>query len=368
MSRRDEAKRKRRQKRAAHSARREVEPSLRRVLTNLKEAIAIPEPARWPGASTPELERPDHIKAHYGDWLSRREPGKSKMQQLENAMVQGPIGYVNSIEHWAMEEFFYHGIPGDSWHPIDAYLERHGERFTPAGQVQLRRWKDARVGLYRLGGIHDDTLELQEWDPIADGAVGPTLRAISLCIGGVNAFRGREGRFIASYVAPWAPEQNIVCEMGYSAILPHSDRIRLASHLGLRHPDIAARPWPWTANRSARHTYLQRWAQREWQGWLQERFVFPFHAFIPMPPHGERLALAPVTGLVPNTATDAQQFGIYFIVDLDKNKGMVCGATNIKLFDLTSPSLGPLSEYQTFREWAGPPPGTIGAPRFRTLR
>ena len=144
MGRRDEEKRKRRQKRLERSQRPAQGPSLRRVLTELKGALEVPSPARWPGASEPALERPDDVKFEITEFLTRREPGKSKLEQLENRFLKGPLSYLPEIDHWAMEEFFYHGFPGDSWHPIEAFLAHEGDRFIPAGQEQLRRWKNAR--------------------------------------------------------------------------------------------------------------------------------------------------------------------------------------------------------------------------------
>ena len=121
-------------------------PSLRRVLTELKGALEVPSPARWPGASEPALERPDDVKFELTEFLTRREPGKSKLEQLENRFLKGPLSYLPEIDHWAMEEFFYHGFPGDSWHPIEAFLAHEGDRFIPAGQEQLRRWKKRASG------------------------------------------------------------------------------------------------------------------------------------------------------------------------------------------------------------------------------
>lgn len=368
MGRRDEEKRKRRQKRLEHSQRRAQGPSLRRVLTELKGALEVPSPARWPGASEPALERPDDVKFELTEFLTRREPGKSKLEQLENRFLKGPLSYLPEIDHWAMEEFFYHGFPGDSWHPIEAFLAHEGDRFTPAGQEQLRRWKEARVGLFVLGAVRDDMVDLQEWDVLTETAVGPPLRAIALNVGGVNAYRGQQGKLTVCYLAPWAPEQGISCAMGYGLTMGQRDAGTLAPFLGLRHPEIVAHAWPWNTNRSARQTYLRQWEARDWQGWLRDRLEFPFHAVVPLPPSGQRMAVKLVTGLVPSSPAQARQFGIYLEIPMGEGtEMMISGATNIKLCDLTSPNLEPLTEYQTYREWAGPPPGTVGEPRFRTI-
>jgi hypothetical protein len=368
MARRDEEQRKRRRKRLQHGQRRARGPSLRSVLGELKEALGVPSPAHWPGASEPALERPDLVKFDLSEFVSRREPGKSKLKQLENRFLKGPLSFLSDIDHWAMEEFLYHGAPGDSWHPIEALLAREGDRSTPTGQEQLRRWKEARVGLFVLGAIRDGTIELQEWDVLSEAAVGASLRAIALNVGGVNAYRDQQGKLTVCYVAPWAPEQGISCAMGYGLTMDRRDAATLAPFLGLRHPEIVAHAWPWNANRSARQLYHRQWDAREWQGWLRDRLEFPFHAVVPLPPSGKRMAVKLVKGLVPGSPTQARQVGIYREIPMGAGTElMIAGATTIKLLDLTSPNLAPLTEYQTYREWAGPPPGTVGQPRFTTI-
>ena len=341
------------------------------MVAELKQALDVPQPTRWPGASDPALERPDVVKLALGEFLDRREPGKSKLKQLEARFQAGPLHYLPEIDHWAMEEFFYHGLPGDSWHPIEAFLTRERDQFSPAAVEQLRRWKDAQIGMFLLGPVRDDLVELQEWDVLTETTVGPPLRAIALSIGGVNAYRGMEGKLTVSYLSPWAPEQGLSCLMGYGGTLDRQDAAVLAPYLGLRHPEIVARQWPWDANRAARQMYQREWAAREWQSWLEDRLEFPFHAIVPLPPAGKRMALKRVAGVLPGSPAQAREIGIYFEVPLHGEGGkevMVCGATNPKLLDVTSPNLQPLSEYQAYREWAGPPPGTLGRPRFTTLR
>jgi hypothetical protein len=363
MPSREEKKRMRRQKRLAHGQSPGAATSLRRAMADMKRAIDVPMPAEWPGASDPALERPDLVKFALSEFIRRSKRWSSKMSELENALKQGPLGYIPDIVHWAMEEFLYHGPPGDSSNPIEEFLAAEGDRFSDAARKQLRRWKEARIGLYKLGDVSGSTLEVQEWDPLARSVVGPKLRAIALNIGGVNAYRGQQGKLIASYVAPWAPEQGIVCAMGYGLMEREHDMSILASVLGLRHPEIAAISWPWNVNRAARARYLQQWEEREWHGWLRERLEFPFHAFVPLPMKGNRMGLERVEKLIPSTAAQAREMGIYVAVPLEDSKEcMVCGATTFKLFDLSSPNLRPLTEYQTYREWAGPPPATRRMP------
>ena len=65
--------------------------------------------------------------------------------------------------------------------------------------------------------MRDDLAELREWDAYAGTAVGPWLRVIALNIGGVNFYRKHEGQLTLTYVAPWAPAEQLHCAMGYGS-------------------------------------------------------------------------------------------------------------------------------------------------------
>jgi hypothetical protein len=103
--------------------------------------------------------QPDHVKFIYATYVSEREPGQSKIDQLEKAFQQGPLGMIPEIDHWAWEEFLWHGFPNAPWHPMEAYLDFVGDRLSEAGREQLRRWKEARFGFYEVGKVQRDTVD-----------------------------------------------------------------------------------------------------------------------------------------------------------------------------------------------------------------
>lgn len=375
MARRDEEKKRRRQKRLEKQQAKQTRwlgeagpgfAGLKQVLGSLAETLSVPEPASWPGASDPSLARPDRVKFELAEFAIRRGPGRAKYRTFEDALRQGHLGFLPHIDHWAIEEFCWHGVPGDPWHPVEAFLESAGERFPPAAREQLRLWKQARIGLFEVGDVRDDTVGLQEWDPVRGTAVGPAVRAITLNLGGTNLFRGKQGFIQLTYLAPWAPADHLSCGMGYGTMMPKKDAIVLLMYLGLRHPEVVARPAPWKASRAAADAYLREWQHRDWYGWLGERLQFPFHALVQTPPQG-KLALKLVQGLIPTTAEQAWRFGIYFEVP-GESEVMVAGATAVTPIDVALPNFAALMEYHAYRDRAGPPPGTVGQPNFLRVR
>jgi hypothetical protein len=135
--------------------------------------------------------------------------------------------------------------------------------------------------------------------------------------------------------------------------------------LGLRRPELVARPLPWQANAAACDEHLATWCSREWYSWLHDRLEFPFHALVMMPPT-KRLQVKQVTGLVSVTPEQARQFGIYFEVPMGKEV-LIAGATAVTPFDISSPNLLPIYEYHAYRSRVGPPSGMRGQPPFITL-
>jgi hypothetical protein len=372
MSRRDEEKKRRRKKRMQkRQARQPLEPPfptgpLQEVLQDLKRHLQVPPPGHWPGASDPSLDQPDRVKFDLFTWATEQSPGREKSAAFERALKKGLLGSVPDIDHWSWEEFVYHGVPGDSWHPIDAYLLHAADRFPPAAAAQLRLWKQARISLFKIGNIADDTVRLEEWDPIRQVTVGEPFRAISLNMGGVNIFRGALGDLLLTYVAPWWPDLNLSCAMGYSSSGPAGECNELLLYLGLQHPDAASRPLPWKESRAAADRYLREWRQREWHGWFQQHVTFPFHALVPTPPV-HRLKLVEVVGLMPSTPRQARDFGIYFEVPLPGKEMMLTGGTTLSPLDITSPNAMAFAEYRAYRDAVGPPPATRGAPTFWDL-
>ncbi|MFL5510803.1 MAG: hypothetical protein ACJ8CN_00005 [Gemmatimonadales bacterium] len=265
------------------------------VLAHLEDHLRTPAPACWPGAVDPSLQRPDMVKYDLALFATERPPGREKVRQFERDLRKGLIGFLPQLDHWTLEEFIYHGPPGDAWHPIDAYLAQ-ATRYPPRAAEQLRLWKQARIGLYEVGDVADDTVGLREWDPVGGRHAGPACRAIFLSLGGVNIFRGASGSVVLTYLAPWRPDLNLFCGLGYSSHSPKALALPLRPYLDLRSPEVVARPLPWRATPAAAEQHRRAWQRREWHGWLRERITFPFLAYLTLP--GGEISLVRVEGAV----------------------------------------------------------------------
>ena len=309
--------------------------------------------------------QPEHLKFAYATWVSERKPGRRKSARLERAFKRGPLGEIPEIDHWAMEEFFWHGTPGDDWHPIEAYLEYIGERWSAEAREQFRRWKEAHIG-FEVGTVRGDTVTLREWDVIGDVPVGEAFPAITLGMGGVDFFRSDRGKLMLTYVAPWLPDENLYCSMGYGMLLKRKEVSVAELLLGLRHPGLVAQPLPWKAGPEARREHEQRWKERDWQSWLEERLEFPFRAMIPNAPIGGSGPFE-IDDIMYQSAESAREFGVYLQVPVRRGVQMV-GVTKVIALDIASPNWMPIQEYIAYRERFGSPPGVRGAPdvvRFR---
>jgi hypothetical protein len=356
----------RKEDRQQREARRQAVADALQVMRDVEKLAKIPPPASWPGGSDPTLARPDLVKFDFATFATKHEPGRSKYRVFEQRFARGPLGRFPGFDHWAIEEFIYHGQPGDPWHPIDAYLDWAGEHYPPPAQEQLRLWKEARIGVFEIGAVHDDVVDLQEWDPVGRIPLGSPLQAITLNMGGVNAQRQARGRLLLTYLAPWVPGEGLFCGMGYGSTLDKSEADPLAVYLELRHAEAASTPWPWDRDRATTEEYRRRWRNREWYGWLGERLRFPFLALVATPPQG-KLRLKEVTGLVPSNPEQARRFGIYFEVPTGAEV-VVTGGTAVGPLDVTSSACAALAEYHAFRAWFGPPPGTVGQPTFTRVK
>ncbi len=310
--------------------------------------------------------QPEHLKFAYATWVSERKPGRRKLARLERAFKRGPLGEIPEIDHWAMEEFFWHGVPGDDWHPVEAYLEYIGERWSVEAREQFRRWKEARFGFFEIGRMRGETVTLREWDVVGDRPMGESFPAITLGMGGVDFFRSDRGKLMLTYVAPWLPDENLYCSMGYGMLLKRKEVSVAELLLGLRHPDLVAQPLPWKASPEARREHERRWKERDWQSWLEERLEFPFRAMIPGAPIGGDGAFE-VTDLIPQSAEEAHEMGVYLQVPV-RGGIQVIGVTNVIVPDIASPNWMPIREYIAYRGRFGPPPGVRGAPEVMRLR
>jgi hypothetical protein len=340
--------------------------ALAAIMAKLEAQLKVPLPATWPGASDISLARPDVVKFELADFASHKEPGRTKIHHLEQAARRGLLENLQDLDHWLLEEFFWHGAPGDPWHPVEAFLAQAGDRFPPAAREQLRLWKAARLGIFEIGAVHDDVLDLRDWDVASGTPSGPSFRAITLNIGGVNVFQGARDHLLLTYLAPWVPAQQLYCGMGYSLSPPKANVALLALFLGLAHPEMALRPLPWKATPSATKEYQREWRARAWHAWLGARLRFPFHAVVPMPPQG-RLAVRQITGLMSSTAEQVEQFGIYLEIP-SGTEMMLAGASEVMPIDAASPNRLALAEYQAYRKLMGPPPGVRGQRGFFTVR
>lgn len=305
--------------------------------------------------------QPERLKFAYATWVSGRRPGRSKLALLERAFKRGPLGEIPEIDHWADEEFFWHGVPGDDWHPIEAYIEHIGEHWSDEAREQFRRWKEARIGFFKIGRVRGDTVTLREWDVVSDAPVGDSFSAITLGMGGVSFFRKERRKLMLTYVAPWLPAENLYCSMGYGMVLKRKEVGVTEWLLGLRHPDLAAQPLPWKAGQKARREHEQRWKQRDWQSWLEERLEFPFRAMIPDAPIGGPGPFE-VDDMMYQSTERAREFGVYLQVPVRRGVQMV-GVTNVIVLDIASCNWMPIREYIAYRDRFGPPPGVRDGPR-----
>jgi hypothetical protein len=361
MSRKEEQKKQRRKKRLAKKQR---HPNLAESCEALSEMINLVDrviraqpPGNWPGGCDSSLARPDLVKFKMTQFVKDDRIGRSKLRNFENRVQQGPLGDVPSIDHWAMEEFFWHGPPRDAWHPIDEYLNHHNHIYSIEAANQIRRWKEARLGVFEIGPVKDDTILLREWCVVTGMATGQWFRSISLSIGGVNDLNDLAGSLLLTYVAPWAPDQDLSCAMGYSQAAKKKEAAGFAYMLGLRNPDQAARTFPWEESPSRKTEFQLLWGNREWYGWLAAYLRFPFYAVTAIPKMG-RFEIIQVTGMARSTAAEASQWGIYLSFQCQGDNAAT-GATAVMPLDITSGNSNALNEYRAYRKWAGPPPGTL---------
>lgn len=355
-SRRLEEKRRRREKRLTKRYSDDelgLEDEIVDDLERIFEAF-LPAPAsHWPGGVDSTVARPDLVKYAFGRFVTRRQPWRSAMREFEDLVENGPLGDLPEIRHWAMEEFLYHGSPGGRPSPLEDFLSTNDPPLSTAAKEQILRWREARLGAFEVGSVERDTVCLRPWDLRRNSAVGETIRAVALSIGGVNVFNGLRGKINVTYVAPWAPEEGIWCCMGYGIAVPKEAALPLILLYGLRSPELAARPFPWKEGFWSERGYRSRWMLRDWDSWLRERLQFPFEALIRDVPNGG-LRLSTVTKLIDLPAAETRRFGIYF--ECPGGRAIdAAGATGVVPVDLASPNVVPLAEYRAYRDIVGPP-------------
>jgi hypothetical protein len=352
-SQRHEEKKRRREKRLAKRDR--SKGDVANLLHTLERLGSFSEPRSWPGVADPSLNRPDRIKFELATFIEKG-PGRDLGRQLERQLKQGLLDFMPEIEHWGMEEFFWHGLPGNPWTPIDQFLQADGNHFPAAARMQLARWKDARIGCYEIGSVADDSVSLREMDVVTGRPVGPWVRAIALNIGGVNIYGPEKGKLNLTYLAPWAPDENIFCAMGYGLFLPREQLATVTLLVrGLRSIQAVTFPLPWRAGKAAARQCFEQWRERDWFQFMAIQVRCPFAAVI-MTKEGPELCT--IHRMITKTTAQSQHYGLYFGLD-DKEK-LACGATAIFPLDFDSPNAMAFAEYREFRRIVGPPPASRG--------
>jgi hypothetical protein len=311
-----------------------------------------------------DLDRPDQVKYQYATYITEFEPGRSKADRMERDAKRGPLYVIPEIHHWVLEEYFWHGVPGDTWNPMEAYLGFVGERLSEVGKAQLRQWKQARLGAFRIGPVQGGTMQLEEWDIGRRVAIGEPFRAISLGIGGVQPFRDARGALLIGYISPWIPAENLYCSMGYSIMPQVKEAEAFELILNLCTPELVVKPLPWKTTPGARHRYMREWRQRNWNAWLADRLQIPFRALTAHSTTG-KLAPVTVTALLHSDEQVARDFGIYVEVSGLPDIAAT-GVANITAIDVASPNWMPIAEYGEYRHLAGPPPRAPGG-KFNTV-
>jgi hypothetical protein len=183
--------------------------------------------------------------------------------------------------------------------------------------------------------------------------IGEWTRAIALCIGGVNQHATAKGKITATYLAPWAPDQNIQCMMGYgtSASSFHVS-VALPVVVGFRNPGAISKPLPWNIGRAALQRCVEQWSKRDWHAWMAERIHCPFEALVTFE-DGPRVV--PIHSMATSSAEEFNRIGLYFSAGMSDKEVGVLGATNIYPIDFSSPAAQAFAEYRKFRQMAGPP-------------
>lgn len=349
---RDELRRKRKQREARRTPLRGRD-EIGAGLLDIFRAMADGPMAEFPGACDPSVERPDMVKYRMATLAEFEEPGRSKLKRLEQQYRLGKLGFLPDIEHWAMEEFFWHGAPGDPWHPIEAFLQREGDCFPPAARQQLRRWKEAELRVLEIGEVRDSTVQMRPWNLREAAPAGAWFRAIDLSISGVKLYQPHAGSLTLTYLAPWAPDEDLFCTMGYGMILGKAHFANLLMPQHLADPQLVCSRWPWEADARSRREYETEWRRRDWQGWFEQRVVFPFDAVV-LTNQGPALHTVEDIARVP--PQQARQMGIYFAVRCGGIK-LRSGATGIYPLDMSARNAATFAEYRAYRDLVGPPPG-----------
>jgi hypothetical protein len=304
------------------------------------------------------LNNVETLKFTYAMWVQNHPIGGRQMARLENTLKAGRFAFLpeESVEHWGMEEYLWHGMPDHDWNPIEAFLVARGQGFSETGWKQFRRWQEMKIGFYEIGRV-DRTAEMWVWDHLTETRLGDSFQVVSCGIGGVDFLRQYVGELLLTYLSPWQPDQNIFCTGGYGPIVQKDDLKGQELLLGLSRPDILVEPLEFGFGPGNRPTRKLRevWKQRDWLGWLKGRLNFPFRALVTIPATNS-LHPVQITSIQEMTADEARRKGIYFHTAKKVDNFGIFGGTTVTVADVISPNFLPLLEYHAYREWAGPPP------------
>lgn len=355
MNREERRARAKAERRAGGTARTEALATMRRVIGIAGSPVILDDNL---------MEQPDVLKYAYACWC-RDDPAVGRaMRSLVSRIVQGPLGGIPDIDHWAMEAFFWAGHTYDGVHPLDSWLAtQNASRLSAASRARLQLWKQAEFGAWSLEGASGDAVVLRRYDPVRGVAVGEPRTAIDLAIAGTRPLQAATGRLHLAWLAPWQGASHTHSLLGYGATI-HGRRLGPYEQLlDLGHA-AAAQPLPWKVPGS-RH--LDEWRRRDWQSWLAARMTFPWRLLWV----DERTGAArPVVAqsMVPLSPEVARSSGVYFALEQTGTDGLeVVGLTNFVPLDLAHPGYLPLLEYQAWREIAGPPPAVADAPGRMTF-
>ena len=357
MSRKQMKKRKRQPDRLRQKAR-EID-EVAKLMGNVQR------PGSWPGGRCPETAQPDVLKYDLATFIKGRHEGRIRLRRFEDNMQRGLMRMLPEVDHWVTEEFLWHGMPGDDWCPIDAWLSARRETLSAVACEQLRQWKQARLGLFQAGEVSNDTVSLREWDIDQKQPTGGSFRSIDLGIPGVNLYREHAGKVLLTYIAPWNSESGISCALGYGIMVLEARAEMLTLHVNLKSPAIVSEPLPWHSGYAAEQEFQKQWRGRDWPRWLEERLAFPFTAILHEPQKGS--VRHEVTGMAPVPSSYQDSMGVYLEIN-EETSVIIAGASSLRPMDLTSRNARVLSEYCAFREVAGTPPALVGRPAWMTIR
>ncbi|MCA9050287.1 MAG: hypothetical protein KDA89_16240, partial [Planctomycetaceae bacterium] len=148
-----------------------------------------PPNLEFPGAVSPETERPDFLKAELGTFINLDSVLHKRLKRYESDMKRGLPHYLPGMDHVAMEEFLYHGDGKPGTNPIDAWMMSRKQPFSAAAAAQISQWKSAAPGFFQITDVTDSLVSLRRWDVFGGLPMGESFSAISLSINGAAQYR-----------------------------------------------------------------------------------------------------------------------------------------------------------------------------------